>query len=190
MLHAPGRLWSYLKGHSSCNYAFSDPALDVICVQELLHGGSNFYGMCLYRKMSSVKQLNLCVRQIFPKRLCSSGEEKGIVLPPDRKQRWSPFTKIFLKFRIEVHIRRVIQKQIELNLFVPWTFQQSRIQCVRLRRNTLGIRYPVRVLPARSFQCQNILANYLAIFRCGSSPVFPDRSPGIGKAFLVSISVL
>jgi len=88
------------------------------CSQKLLHGGRNFYDVCLYRKMSGIEELDLCVRQVFSKRLCSRGNEKGIILAPDRKQREVRSTKIFLKFGIEPHIRRVIQKQIQLNFLV------------------------------------------------------------------------
>ena len=161
-----------------------------ISFQELLHGGRNFYDVCFCRKMSGIEELDLCVRQVSPKRLCSRGDEKGIILAPDRKQRWFRSTKIFLKFGIELHIRRVIQKQIQLNLLVSRTFEQRRIQCVRLGRNTVGIGYAVRVLPPRSFQRQNVLPEYLTVFCCGRGPVFPDRAPGIAKAFLISIPVL
>ena len=63
-------------------------------------------------------------------------------------------------------------------------------QRVRFRRNTFRITHAVRVLPARSLQCQNILADYLAILRRWLSPVFPDRPPGIAKPFFIGIPVL
>ncbi len=83
---------------------------------------------------------------------------------PDRYQRRLSFPKIILKRRIELHVRRVIEKQIKLNIFIPRTLQQSRIQRVRFRRNTLRVGYAVRVLPARSFHCQNDLAEHLPVF--------------------------
>jgi hypothetical protein len=54
------------------------PTPNAICFQELLHGGRNFHDMGLCRKMSGIEKLDLRVRQVFPKRLCSRGNEKGI----------------------------------------------------------------------------------------------------------------
>src|ERR1700689_2686428 len=119
-------------------------------VEEVFHRGRNFYDVCLNREMSCIKEFDLRVRQVFSKGLWSGGNEERIVLAPDRKQRRFGFAEIFLKFGIELYVRCVIQKQIELNLFVPWPFEQSRNQRVWLRRNSLRIRYALRVLPARS----------------------------------------
>src|SRR5437016_14448385 len=105
--------------------------------------------------MSGIEELNLRARYVFSKRFRTCGNEKGIVLAPDRKQGRLRFTEIFLKFRIKLYVRRVIQKQIELNLSVPRTLEQLRISCLRLRRNTLRICYAVGVLPARSARVQH-----------------------------------
>ena len=48
----------------------------------------------------------------------------------------------------------------------------------------------MRVLPSGSFECQNVLADYLPVFCCWLSPVFSDRTPGITKSFFISIAVL
>src|SRR5215472_4307759 len=140
--------------------------------------------------MSGIEELNLGARYIFPKRFRSWGNEERIVLAPDRKQRRFRFTEIFLKFRIQPHVRRIIQKQIELNLFVPRTFEEGRIQRVRLGRNTFRMRYAVGVLPARSSSCQNALTKYVAIPCRGFSPVLSDWTPSIAKAFFVRVSIL
>src|SRR5215471_20268899 len=50
--------------------------------------------------------------------------------------------------------------------------------------------YAVGILPSRSFECQNVLADDLSVFWCGLSPVFPDRAPGISETLFVSISIL
>jgi hypothetical protein len=91
------------KRYSSLHHAFSATP-NAICFQERLHGGRNFYNVCLCRKMSAIEELDLCVRQVFTKRLCSRGNENGIILAPDRKQRWLRSAKIFLKLGIELHI--------------------------------------------------------------------------------------
>src|ERR1700722_6157897 len=78
--HAPERWWSSLERRSSLGPAFSASAPDAICFEEVFHCGCDFYDMCLYRKMSGIKELNLRVRQVFPERLRSRGNEKGIAL--------------------------------------------------------------------------------------------------------------
>src|SRR5215467_5455112 len=132
--------------------------------------------------MSGIEELNLGAGYIFPKCFRSRGNEERIVFAPDRKQRRFRLSEIFLKPRIEPHVRRVIQKQIELNLFVPRTFEKGRVQCVRLRRNTFRMRYAVGVLPARSSICQNALTEYVPVLCRGCSPVLSDRTPSIAEA--------
>ena len=170
--------------------AFCGGPVGAICGEEVFHGGSNFDDVRLRRKMSGIEELNLRARYVFAERLRSCGDEKGIVLAPDRKQGRLRFTEIFLKFRIKLYVRRVIQKQIELNLSVPRTLEQRRIQCVRLRRNTLWICYAVGVLPARSSRGQNTLAEDVPVLCRGGYPVLPDRAPSFTKAFFVCIPVL
>src|SRR5262249_14395201 len=50
--------------------------------------------------------------------------------------------------------------------------------------------YPVRVLPPRPFQCQNVFPDYLSVFYCRRSPVLPDGAPSIAEAFFIRIPVL
>src|SRR5215469_10538194 len=140
--------------------------------------------------MPSIEELNLGTRYIFPKRIRSWGNEERIVLAPDRKQRRFRFTEIFLKFRIQPHVRRIIQKQIELNLFIPRTFEESRIQCVRLWWNTFRICDTMGVLPARPSGCQNALTEYVPILCGGCGPVLSDWAPSIAQAFFVCIPIL
>ena len=94
--------------------------------------------------MSGIQELHLSMRQIFLKCLCSRRNEERIVLAPDRKQRRLRFAEIFLEFRIELYVRGIVEKQVELNFFVAWALEQRRIQRVGLRRDTLRIRYAVR----------------------------------------------
>src|SRR5215467_5419016 len=163
---------------------------DTVCLEKVLHGGGNFNDMCFEREMSGIEELNLRVRYVFPKCFCSRRNEERIVLAPDRQQRRFRLAEIFLKFRIQLHVRRVIQKQVELNLFVPRAFKQCSVQRVRLRRNPLRIRYTFGVLPARPSGCQNALAENVPILCRWCTPVLTDRTPCIAQAFFVSISIL
>src|SRR5437016_10081367 len=120
--------------------------------------------------MSGIEELNLRARYVFSKRFRTCGNEERIVLAPDGKQGRLRFTEIFLKFRIKLYVRRVIQKQIELNLSVPRTLEQRCIQCVRLRRNTLWICYALGVIPERSSSVHNTLAEDISILCRGWFP--------------------
>src|SRR5271156_1660178 len=159
-------------------------------VEEVFHRGRDFDDMGLDRKMPGVKKLNLRSGYVLPKGFGSRWQEEWVVLAPDREQGRLRFAEIFLEFRVQLDVRRVIQKQIELNLFVPRAFEQRRIQSVRLRRNTLRIRYAVGVLPARSARRQNTLAEDVSIFWSGRGPIFADGSPGIAKPFFVRVPIL
>src|SRR5882762_11677736 len=167
MLHPLRQCSSSAEKNSSRCRTFSTMAPDTIGFKEVHYGGGNFDDVCFQSKMPGVEELNLCSGYILPKSFRSCGNEERIVLAPNRKHWWLRFTEVFLKFRIKLYVRRVIQEQIELNLFVPRTLEQRRIQCVRLRRNTLWVRYAVGVLPARSAHRHNTLAEYVSIFCCG-----------------------
>src|SRR5579862_5927100 len=190
MLHGPKQLRSSEEMDSSCSHTFSALAHNVILLEEVLHRGRNFNNVCFECEVSRIKELNLSARYIVAKRFGSGGNEERIVLAPDRKYRWLRLAEVFLEFGIEFYVRGVIQKQIKLNVFVPRTFEQSGIQCVGLRRNTLGIRHTMGVLPARSSRRQNALSECVSILWSGCSPVLSDRVPSITKAVLVCVPVL
>ena len=162
--------------HSS---AFSASAPNAICVEELFHRGGNFDNVRLGCKMPGIQELDPR-RYVLSKCLGPRGNEKGVVLTPNRQQRRLSLPKVILKRRIELHVRCVIEKQIQLNVFVPRTLQQSRVQRVRFRRNTLRIAYTVRVLPSRSFQRQNVFRITSRFSDVGSAQYFrigPQASP-------------
>src|SRR5215467_1470504 len=162
---------------------------DTVCLEKVLHGGGNFNDMCFEREMSGIEELNLRVRYVFPKCFCSRRNEERIILAPDRQQRRFRLAEIFLKLRIKLYVRAVIQKQIELDLLVPRAFEECRVQRVCLRRHSLRIRYAVGVLPAGSSGCQNTLTENIPILCRRCSPIFSDWAPRIAQAFLVSIPI-
>src|SRR5215469_10173211 len=186
----PKRCWSSAGTHSSGNPAFSVLASDASHLKEVLHGGSNFRDVCLCRKVSGVKELNLRTRYVLLKGFSARWNKEGVILAPDRKQRGFRLSEILLEFWVEPYVRRIIQEQIKLNLFVSRTFEQGRIQYVRLRRNALRICHAMGVLPAGSSRCQNAFAKYVSIVFRGCSPVLSDRVPSIAKAFFVRVPIL
>src|SRR5580700_12315245 len=113
------------KRYSSLSRSFCFQPADAIRGEEVFHRGGDFYHVCLNRKVSGIEELHLRVRQVLLKGLGSGGNEERIVFAPDREQRRCGPAKIFLEFRIKLYVRRIIQKQIELNLFVSWPFEQG-----------------------------------------------------------------
>src|SRR5262249_16347568 len=101
--------------------------------KESFHGSGNLCGVCLERKMACIWELHVCVWQVFAKGLCPRGNKEGIILAPDHKQWRIGLPEIFLKIRIELHIRGVVEEQIQLNVFVPRTIKERRIQGIRFR---------------------------------------------------------
>lgn len=158
--------------------------------KKIFHGSGNFRDVCFESEMSGIEELDSRVGQIFAKCLCSGGNEKWIVLAPDRQQRGLRFPEIFLELWIELYVRRVVEKQIQLDLFVSRSLKERRIQCVRLRRNILRIDYTVRVLPACSTRRQDALAEYGSVVWRRFSPILSDRPPRIAEPFFVGISIL
>src|SRR5215472_8477793 len=183
MRHVLERRWSSDERNSSCSCIFSALAPDAVRFEEVLHGGSNFYSVCLCRKMAGVKELNLRTRQVFPKSFGSCGNEERIILAPDREQRRLRLAEILLEFRIELYVRGIIQKQIELDVFIAGTLQQSSVQSIGFRRDDLRISNSMRVLPACAFKGQQGVADNLAVLGVWLRPIAPNRIPGIAQAF-------
>src|SRR5215472_410674 len=84
------------------------------------------------REMPGLEKFDSCLRQVFPKGFRSRRNKERIILAPDRQQRRPRFTEVFLKLRVELHIRRIVEEEIQLSVFVPWSFKERRVQCVRL----------------------------------------------------------
>src|SRR5262245_56198020 len=112
MRHGLEQWWNPEETNSSSNRTFCAVAPDTVRFKEVLHGGGNFYSVRLRSEMSSVKELNFRVRYVLPESFSSRRNEKRIVFAPDRKQRWFRLAEIFLEFRIELYVRRIVEKQI------------------------------------------------------------------------------
>src|SRR6516164_573136 len=127
--------------------------------------------------MPGFEKMHFCLRQVFAKCFCPRRNEETIVLSPDRKERRLLPAEIFVELWIELEIRLVVQKQIQLNLFVAWALEKSRVQRVGLGRDIFRICYAVRVLPARSACGQNRLPQDVPIVGRRSAPILSNRTP-------------
>src|SRR5271170_4193929 len=123
MLREPAQPYP-LRQKNSSRHRLLLPACDAARLKEFFDGGGDFHAVRLDREVACIQELNLRIRQIFSKRLSSGENEEWIILAPDRQQRRFRSPKIVLKLRIKLHIRCVVQEQIELNLFVSRALQQ------------------------------------------------------------------
>ena len=86
--------------------------------EESSHRGCDFFQMRLQRKVAGIQELDSGARNVATKRFGARRDKVEIVLAPDRQQWRLRRTEILLKFRIELHVVCVIEKQIELNVYV------------------------------------------------------------------------
>ncbi len=117
-------------------------------IKEFLHRRSNLHDVRLQSKMPGIEHLDLRSGNVPAECFRPCGNEERIVFAPNCKQGRLRFTEIFLKCRVERDVRGIIQKQIQLNVFVSWPLHECHIQRVRFRRNAIWVRHSVRVLPA------------------------------------------
>src|SRR5580698_8858077 len=75
------------KNYLSLGCSFCFQPSDAIRGEEGFHRDGNFYNMCLKREVSGIEELDLRIRQVPLKGLCSRGNEEGIIFAPDRKKR-------------------------------------------------------------------------------------------------------
>src|SRR5580704_13496665 len=106
------------------------PGLYSVRCKKLSHRRSNLHHVRLQSKMPCVEHLHLCAGNVLAKRFRPSGNEERIVLAPNREQRRFRLAKIFLKCRVELDVGRVVQKQIELNVFVSRPLHERHIERV------------------------------------------------------------
>src|SRR5215470_14445987 len=120
-----------------------------------------------------------------------SGREKERIMPaPNGEQRRLGVAEVFLKNWIEGEVRSIIEKEIELNVFIAGALQQSSVQRIGFRRDHLRISNSMRVLPASAFKGQQGVPDDLAVLGGWLSPIAPNRIPGIAQAIFVRIPVL
>src|SRR5579875_458395 len=121
----PARSW---RSGGSCSQGSSSRF--PVRREELFHCRGNFNNVRLYSKMPGIQDLDARIRYIASKCFRPVRHKERVVLTPNREQRRLSLPKVILKCRIELHVRCVIEKQIQLNVFVPRALQQSRIQRV------------------------------------------------------------
>src|ERR1700722_10774468 len=102
-----------------------------VSIEEFLHLRGNLHHMRLQSEMPGVQHLHLRAGNVSSECFCPCGNKKRVVLAPNCKQWRLRFTKILLKCWVEGDVRGVVQKQIQLNIFVSRPLHQRLVQRVR-----------------------------------------------------------
>src|SRR5215510_9914488 len=124
---------------SSLSHQVCPLAADAMSGEKVFHRGGNFDHVSLGGKVSRIEELNRSVREVFPKCLCAWRDEEGVVLAPDGEEGWVRLAEVLVKPRIQLHIRGVVEEQIQLDLFVARPLEESSVQGVRFRCHSLRI---------------------------------------------------
>ena len=88
-----------------------------------VNGSRDLLDMRFKREMSGIQQFDSGIGIITAVRLGAGWYEERVVLAPDGEQRRLGVAKVLLKNWIQGQIRSVVEKEIELNVFVARTFQ-------------------------------------------------------------------
>src|ERR1700685_1497465 len=85
--------------------------------EELEHGGGDFVGVGFQREMAGVEELDSRAGNVAAIGFGAGRDEEDIVLSPYGEEGRFVLAEVGLKFRVKFHIRRVVEIQIELNIF-------------------------------------------------------------------------
>src|ERR1700735_394276 len=133
--------------------------------QELEHGGGDFVGVSLQGEVAGVEELDCGVGHVSAIGFGARRNEKHIVLSPYGEEGRLVLAEVGLKFRVKFHIRRVVEIQIELNIFYAGALEQSLIEVVSFGRDGFRIGDAFGVLPARAAESEDFAAEQFAVTR-------------------------
>lgn len=78
--------------------------------EEGAHLVGDLVDVSLEGEMAGVEELHGCVGDVASEGFGSCGNEIGIVLAPDGKERWPAGAEVLVKFRVELYIVGVVEK--------------------------------------------------------------------------------
>src|SRR5215467_1815132 len=104
------------------------PEADAMGGQKVFHRDGDIDRVRLDGEVSRIQKLDGRVRKVFSKCFGARRDEEGIVPAPDGQERRRRLTKVLVKRRIQLHIRGVVEEQIQLDLLVPPALQESGVQ--------------------------------------------------------------
>lgn len=96
-----------------------------LAAKKIANGSRNFLSMRLQREVPRVVKMHFGGWVVPPKGLGARRKEERIVLAPD-SQNGRPFcAEVFLELGIQGYVAGVIQEQIELDLIIAGSSQES-----------------------------------------------------------------
>src|SRR6202046_3070366 len=107
--------------------------------QELEHGGGDFVGVSLQGEVAGVEELDGRVGIVSAIGFGAGRNEKYVVLSPYGEEGRFVLTEVGLKFRVKFYVGRVVEIQIELNIFYAGALEESLIEIVSFGSDSSGI---------------------------------------------------
>jgi hypothetical protein len=143
----------------------------------------------LQGEVAGVEEADLGVGQVALEGFGPGGQEERVVLVPDREQRRPAGAEVLLERRVERHVARVVEEQVELDLVGAAAGEVVVVQPVPVRADPCRVGDALRVLPDRRLRLQHH-PDRLPVGRRRLLPVGPDRAPGLAQPLLVRVAVL
>jgi hypothetical protein len=134
-------------------------------------------------------ETNVSVGDVALERFRSGGQEERIVAAPHREQRRPAGAEVLVEHRVERHVARVVEHQVELDLVGTAASEVVVVEAVAVRADPRRVGDAVRVLPDRRLR----LHQRPDTFPVGLRRVLPVRlkgSPAVAQPFLVGVAVL
>src|SRR5678809_1226222 len=138
--------------------------------------------------MPGIEELHLRTRIVPLERHGSGWEKERIGFAPDGERGWPVQAEVLLELGIQLDVTCIVEKQIQLNVLIAGTSQQSRVECIGLRGYTRLIG-PMRVLPPGGLRGQKGFQRS-PIFGTRVSPVLLNRIPARAEPILIRIPIL
>src|ERR1700744_3104763 len=134
----PSSTIAFISLSSRCRSVAGTPKRPPPCsafhmpLKKIPHRRGNLLDVRFKRKVTRIEKMHFGPRDITLVSLRARRDEERIVLAPDRERRRLRVAEEFLEGRIELHVRRIVEEQVELDVFLAFAFQQRRIERVRL----------------------------------------------------------
>src|SRR6516162_11013095 len=124
--------------------------------EEVAHEPSDEVPVAFQREVAGVEQVELQRLEVPLVRL-GPGRREDLVVPAPRDQhRRLVLPEVLLPPRVERRVTAVAQEQVELDLVVPLSIQQILVRGPAVRRDELGVRDAVAVLPTGGLDVEKV----------------------------------
>ncbi len=125
--------------------------------------------MAFQREVTGVEKLYLGVWDVAPEGFGARRNKEWVILAPHREKRRPLVPEILLERRVKLHVRRIVEEQVELDVLLAWPSEKRTVERIPVRRNAGEIGDAVGILKQRRFGLQEV-AERVAIGLCGLPP--------------------